>query len=241
MVIIAIANLKGGCAKTTTAVNLAAALTELRQSCLLIDMDSQQSATRWAGQAPGGGVFDLRERVKPLRPERGAARFKADLERLAGDYRADVLLLDLAPELREPTMIATMLAHAVLVPVTPSPLDIWAAEAAAELAAEARRERGGKLPVTMLIPSRLVSGTILARDIPDSLKHLGAVAPGIHQRVAMVEATIAGQTIADYQPGGPSHQEFQALGKYVLQYLRKSVKPNRTRATGRSEAATEDG
>ena len=39
-----------------------------------------------------------------------------------------------------------------------------------------------------------------------------------------IEATIAGQTIADYQPGGPSHQEFQALSKYVLRYLRKYVK-----------------
>ena len=62
--------------------------------------------------------------------------------------------------------------------------------------------RGGKLPVVVLVPSRMMTSTVIGRELPAVLKSFGEpVSPGITQRVAITEAVIEHQTIGAYAPG----------------------------------------
>jgi chromosome partitioning protein len=49
---IAVINRKGGCGKSTTAVNVAAALGEVGRRALVIDLDPQGTASSWLGPGP---------------------------------------------------------------------------------------------------------------------------------------------------------------------------------------------
>lgn len=226
MKIIACLNLKGGAGKTTTAVNLAGVLTGKGERAIVVDLDPQQSASRWAAQAKNanGTGFALARDVHKI--ESKSARVVKDrLQQLSADSGATIVVLDCPPELEERSLLAAMLATLVLIPTTASPLDIWAAEAAVATARDAQSVRESEFPFISLVPSRVVSSTVLGRELPETLATLGEdVAPAISQRVAVVEAAVVGQTVAEYAPGSPSHQEFQALANHVITILRNSLK-----------------
>ena len=215
MQIISVINLKGGVGKTTIALNLAATLAEQGHRVVLIDADPQRSATQWAqqGQPAGGpGPAPLPMAVHPLQADAGAPQFQA--------AQATLVVIDCPPELSDPALVAALLADMVLVPVTPSPLDLWAAKQAVATAQEARTLRDGRTPLIALVPSKLLPQTILARDLPAALEALGEpVAPAITQRVALVEAIVLGQTIGTYAKTSPAAAEFAALAQHTLRRL----------------------
>ncbi|MBF0145687.1 MAG: AAA family ATPase [Magnetococcales bacterium] len=212
--IISVMNQKGGCGKTTIAVNLAAVLKKGGLNTIVLDADPQLSASRWAKQ--GGEAFPLV--VHPLDMTKGARKVKTDIRELA--ETADMIVIDCPPELREPAMLASLLADVVLVPVTPSPLDIWAAEAATDLAHDARELNGNNKPIVILLPSKTNTHTVIAKDLSQTLATMeGQVAPvSIVQRVVLAECVIAGSTIDRYAPSSPALREMEALGQFLLQF-----------------------
>ncbi len=213
---IAIVNQKGGVGKTSLAMNLAWFLDTAGGRTIVLDADPQQSATRWAAAQDGSWGVD----VRCVDADRDIAAVSRDIERVASEAGAEFVVLDCPPELRNAAEVAFLLADVSLIPVTPSPLDIWAAEAAVTLASNAQRVRGDGKPAVALVPNRLINNTLMARQLPSALAAMGeSVAPGITERIVVAESAIVGQTVPEYSPTSPAYNEFLALARFVMERL----------------------
>ena len=212
--IVSCLNLKGGVGKTTLCLNLAACLMNRELKVIVIDLDMQRSATRWAMQSKGKIDYVYPVILEERYP---AKKFKHDLNSLISETGSELVLIDSPPALEASTMLAALVSDLIIIPVTASPLDFWAAEKAVARGREARKERGGRKPRIVLIPSKVQSMTILGREIADTLATLKEpVGPSISQRVALIESAIVGQTVNEYAANSPSHMEFKKLAKYVM-------------------------
>lgn len=139
---IAVANLKGGTGKTTTAVHLALGLARGGRT-LLVDADPQGSALGWSEDA---GDFPLTVVPWPCR----------DLSRrvgqVAGDY--EHLVLDTPPQHEHLVRQAMLVCDHVVVPLAPSALEVARLGPTFTLAAEVEMEREFSTRV-LLVRSRV--------------------------------------------------------------------------------------
>ena len=161
MPVVAIVNQKGGTSKTTLSTNLAWALTE-KGKVLLLDADPQASSQNWgAGSDPAPEDLTVK----------GAG---GDLLRLvrsmAFDY--DWIIIDGPPGISKTTADAVRAADVVLIPVQPSPLDVWAA-ADIVAAVQARQKVANGVPKAAFVITMTQPRTRLSRQIDDPLTEMG--------------------------------------------------------------------
>ena len=204
--LIAVGNLKGGTGKSTIAVNLACALDDGRRTVALVDADPQETATDWRAD----GRLPLLIETLPLGSQRDAQRWVARV--LALKAGTDCVVVDLPPQVGSGIASALLLADLLLVPVSPSAVDLRATVRALELLRRARAVRGGAKPAALLVPSRVDRRTVMGQRAHGTLEGLGLeVGPAICQRSAHVGAFAAGTWIGAFAPGSPAHREIRVL------------------------------
>lgn len=211
--VIAVANLKGGCGKSTVAVNLACELASNGESVLLLDNDSQGTASHWIAQ----GRLPIRGESMPLENGEDGER----LVRAVAAARERYVVLDAPAHVGAATQAAGRIADLVLIPVTASGIDLVATQAVVNLIREARAVRRSGGPSCLIVPSKIDRRTDAGRQIWEQLRQFGEpVGPAVHQRAAFADAFSAGQWIGDYAPQSAAHYDISSLAVAVKRILR---------------------
>ena len=241
MHVIAIANQKGGCGKTTTAINLSAALGEDGARVLLIDMDPQGHASLGLGQRntdlPGLyevfiGQCELEDvihegaawgvdlipasislaAVEQLLSDRSERERQLSRQLEAVKYLYDYVVLDCPPSLGLLAVNALRAASQVLVPVEASLYALDGLQRLREIVHLIETRYAVELPIRLL-PTMFDNRTRLARQLFAHLQEQRVSVCTTHIRacVKVREAAMAGLPLLVHAPSAATTNDFHAL------------------------------
>lgn len=245
MKVIAIANQKGGVAKTTTAINLASGFSRQQARTLLVDLDPQANATQSLPQpeqvtAPTvfdvfSGVLSVREaayevgerldlvashiKLAKLEPQlQGAVdsyRLREALEGLPYDY----VVIDCPPSLGALTTNALVAASHVLVPVTASYYGLNAVADFIETFNQIRRIINTNLELLGIVVTIFDSRLTISNDVISVLRETYGTAvfeTVIHKTVRLDEAASGRTSIFEYDAASRGAEDYHRLLEEVL-------------------------
>lgn len=187
--VVAVINQKGGAGKTTLAMNLAAGFAR-RTPTVVVDLDPQGSALQWAGS--------------------GAQPYPATVKALNGRWDAGALrqtfkmyptiVLDCPPSLdSHASSQALRTCDVALIPVLPSPVDLWASLRLPQ-EIEAARQTNPRLRA-FLVLNQIEQRSALSAAMQDALAEFGlpVLKAGLRRRAIYRSAALDGQSV--YQMG----------------------------------------
>jgi chromosome partitioning protein len=207
-IIISVLNQKGGSGKTTISSNLAHAIALDGHKVLLVDSDPQGSLRDW-NEANGGELLPVVGLDRETLPK--------DLKAVSDGY--DFVVIDGAPQIAKMSAAAVKAANLVLIPVQPSPYDIWACADLVDIIA-ARQEVTDGSPLAYFIISRAIKNTKLGNEIKGALVdyELPIMKTYTTQKVAYPTTAAEGTTVFN-EPECSAAKEITAIKTEVMEIL----------------------
>lgn len=210
MKVVGILHGKGGVGKSTVAVNLARALQLRGYEPVIIDCDAQGTAQSW--KASRGDEAEL----PPVFGVGKASALEADVRRLSDSF--DVAVIDGGAHLDKMHASIIKASDLALIPVQPSPTDIWPTEQIVELIK--RRQEVTGSPSAVFVISRRKAGTKLGDTVQNVLSRFDLpVWEGTCDRVAYAEAMGKGRSVVEMSDSKAA-EEIQSITDNVLNTLR---------------------
>ncbi|WP_254474525.1 ParA family partition ATPase [Bartonella sp. B1098] len=207
--IIGLLNQKGGVGKTTLSVNLAASFSRTGARVLLIDVDPQGSALDWAAAREEAPLFSVI----------GLPRATVHKEIAQIGHSYDHIIIDGPPRVTDLARSALMASDFVLIPVLPSPYDIWAADGIVKLIDEARVYKEN-LKSAFVINRKIVN-TAIGRDVNEALGiyPVHVLSSSVAQRVIFAEAAVQGKAVYEVDKQGPAAAEIEAVAAEIKELV----------------------
>ena len=215
--VLAVASLKGGCGKSTLAWNLAAGLARREgvERVGLLDADPQGALIHWAAWAA--------VETEGLEGQTGtvavhAAGADPDAALTLAMRRHARVVVDCPPSL---DMVVTwrLLARAqvVLIPVLPSPLDLWACSRTVQAVVESRRDNPGLR--AWLLLNQMEPGSALSRAMSRALAELElpALTSIVRRRAAFRGAALEGTSV--YELGARGREAAREIDQVLEEVL----------------------
>lgn len=210
--IISFVNQKGGVGKTTTAINLASSLVRNNHRVVLIDADPQGSAATWH-RIENNTAFKISFHPDDITT--------ADIENLKRS--CDSVLIDAPPAANEKVETIMRASDLVILPVTPSSLDLWSCKETLD-----RIGPTSKAPLTnkvRLLVNRKIPGTRVGREMRQALETFNrpVFETELCQRVAYIDAMKYGVSVMQFAPGSKAAGEIEQWGQEVMTIINEAM------------------
>lgn len=203
--IIAIAQQKGGAGKSTVAAHLAVALSQQGKRVTLIDIDPQGTLSKWYGlreEKLGQGYTGLNFV--------SMSGWRVSASVFQYEKNSDFIIIDSPPHTDTEAKSAIRAAHLVIVPMQPSPTDLWATKATIDFAKASNKQV--KVLLNRYNPNSKM-GREIAAEMQDVMEHY------LGNRVLFSSCLLQGKCVTETDPHSLASNEVKAVLSEVMSLL----------------------